>query len=365
MTIKRVAIITEFLYNFGGIEKSILELTKGLKEKNIEYDIYCGLYDKEKTFDDFKHMNVRTFTSQKKSAGLHSLWLRWKFSRLKLSGYDGYIFFGFHSIAAAKHNHPNVIWEQGPLSYLYLGYDAGIKIRFKKIIKNIYLKILKNIDQRNIKGVDHIFSLGQWSNKKLTEAYPNMPNEILVQPIDIKKYNISNPGTYYLSLTRLQKKVDQVILAFQKLPDKELHVYGNGSEEDKKKITKLASGYPNIKIKGFADEKDLPNIYGNCIAGISLNPDEDFTMCLMEALASGKPGISINPDKNTKHQITVEKTGILIKNYSPEDIANAVRKLDQLSAYKLKTDCKERSKSFSRENYVKVILDRLEKNQKV
>jgi len=365
MKIKRVAIITEFLYNFGGIEKSILELTKGLKEKNIEYDIHCGLYDQDKTFGDFKSMNVNTFTSNKKAAGIHSLWLRWKFSKLKLTGYDGYIFFGFHSIAAAKHNHPNVIWETGPLSYLYLGHDAGVKKGIKKTVKDIYLKLLKNIDQRNIKGVDHIFSLGQWSNRTMTKAYPDKPNEILFQPIDIKKYNVSNKGTYYLSLTRLKKKVDIVIKAFQKMPDKELHVYGNGSKEDKKKINELATGYPNIKIMGFADEKDLPGIFGNCIAAISINPNEDFTMVLMEALAAGKPGISVNPDINTKEQIVMSKTGILIKDYSSGDIVNAVKRIDSNNAYVLKQCCIERAKEFSRDNYITTILDRLEKNQKV
>jgi len=365
MTIKKVAIITEFLYNFGGIEKSILELTKGLEEKNIEYDIYCGLYDKDKTFEDFKSMNVKFFTSRKKSAGIHSLWLRWKFSKLKLEGYDGYIFFGFHSIAAAKYHHPNVIWEQGPLSYLYLDHDAGVKSGIKKIFKDIYLKLLKNIDQRNIKGVDHIFSLGQWSNKTLKESYPDKPNEILFQPIDIKKYNISNKGKYYLSLTRLQKKVDIVIKAFQKMPDKELHVYGNGSEEEKRKINELADGYSNIKIKGFADEKDLPSIFGNCIAAISINPNEDFTMVLMEALAAGKPGISVNPDINTKDQIVKNTTGVLIKDYSSDDVANAVKELSVDDAYVLKPFCIKRAKGFSRDNYVTTILKRLEKNQKV
>ena len=164
---QKVAIITEFLNNFGGIEKSIIELTKELSKRNIKYDIYCGLFEGNKTFSDFDRMNITYFQYKKLPAGIQSLYLRYKFSKLKLTGYDGYIFYGFHSIAAAKNNHPNIMWSQGPLSYLYMNDDAGIKKGPKKALADIFRYILRKIDQRNIKHVDELFSLGNFSNIKL------------------------------------------------------------------------------------------------------------------------------------------------------------------------------------------------------
>jgi len=364
MTIKKVAIITEFLFHFGGIEKSILQLYNGLKARGIEVDIYCGLYDPSKTYDEFKEIDIKSFTSEHKSAGYHSIWLRQQFSKLKLSGYDGHILFGFHSLAAAENNHPNVIWEQGPLSYLYLDYDAGIKKGIKKFLKDLYLKRLRSIDQQNIKGVDHIFSLGPWSNRKLKEAYPDRDNEILFQPVDINKYNINVLGLYYLSIGRLGKHVDKVVKAFQKMPDKQLHVYGAGSEEEKAEINALAKGYPNIHILGFAEEKDIPKIFGNCIAAIGINIEEDFHMGLMEALASGKPSISINLDPNIKENIVMGPTGVLIKSADPDTISKAVQLLNKEVSYGMRYACKERAKDFSCDHFVDTILKRLE-NQKV
>ena len=359
MAIKRIAIITEFLFHFGGIEKSIIELTKGLKEKGIKYDIFCGLYDPSKTFSNFQSMNVKSFTSKKFPAGLHSFYLRWKFSRLKLECYDGYVFFGFHSFAALRKHHPNVVWEQGPLAYLYLDDDAGVKGGVKKIIANSFKSVLRYIDQKNARWIDTLFSLGAVSNKGLNEAYPNIKNEILFQPVDINKYNICNKGKYYLSLARLNKNVDKVVTAFQSMPDKELMVYGSGSEEEKQKINDLAKDYSNIHVMGFAEESDLPEIYGNCIAALAMNPKEDFTMNLMEALASGKPGISINPDDKDISDLHAGTTGYLIKEATVENISAAVKLLTADKAYKMKDACKEKAKGYSRERYVDAILGKI------
>ena len=140
-----------------------------------------------------------------------------------------------------------------------------------------------------------------------------------------------------------------------------MHVYGSGSAEEKEKINAMAKGYSNIHIMGFADDKDLPTIFGKCIAAIGINPDEDLLMGIMEAMASGKPGISINPDKNCTERVLLQKTGILIKDES--DLCDAVKMLNSKMAHEMRFACKERSKLFSSDNYINTILSKLE-NQK-
>jgi len=205
-----------------------------------------------------------------------------------------------------------------------------------------------------------MLAVGNFANIRLNKAYPNLSNEIVPQPIDIKKYKICNTGKYYLSLARYSKNVDKIILAFQKMPDKELRVYGSGTEAEKEYIGSLAKGYPNIHIMGFAEEKDLPEIYGNCIAAIAINIEEDVTMNLREALASGKPGICINPDKNSEEKMIVGKTGIKIKDSSVENICAAVNTLNPNMAYAMRFDCKEKAKQYSSDNFVDTILKRLQ-----
>jgi len=362
--IKKVAIVTEFIYNIGGIEKSILQLINGLNERGILFDIYCGLYDQERTFPEFKKYKINTFLNKKLPAAIHSLYLRSKFNNLKLSNYDGYIIYGAHSIASGSNNKPNVFWSMNPLGYLYLDDGAGINNSLLKMVSKVYLNILRYIDKKNIIGIDYIYGLGPLSKKNLEKAYPEKEIGLLPQPVDLSKYKKCNQGEYYLSIARLTKSVDKVINAFIQMPDKKLVVVGSGTEEEKSKIKNLAMGYDNIKILGFVAEEDIPKIYSKAIAVIAINKNEDTPMNIIEGLASGKPSISINPDESTKHEILFTQSGVLMKYPTEQNIMMAVKELNQKTSNTMKKECMLAAKQFSNDHYVETIINKLEELKK-
>jgi len=364
---KKIAIITEFLYFFGGIEKCILSLVKVLNEKGIQTDIYAGLYDSEKTFKDFKGLNIKSFRKERLPSVLNTLYLRYKFRRMKLDGYDGFIIFGSHSIASGKNNHPNVWWSTRPLAYLYgstgeakeeLIYYLHKGNIFKRFLMKIYFKILKKIDKKDIKELDEIKAVGVLAREWLKKAYPSEEIGLLFQPVDLTNYKYLSKGKYYLNVARhvSDKNVDKVILAFQKMPNKILYQVGEGP--DGEKIKNLAKGHKNIKLLGFQEEENLRKIIGKSIAMISAAEDEDYSMNLIESIASGKPTISVNLDRSKKH-MEKTKTGILIPSSDPNEIKKAVESLDVNSAEKMKKYCEERSKVFSDENFARCLVDSL------
>jgi len=57
--IRKIAIITEFLSFPGGIEKVILLVNEVLKNKGIACDIFAGIYEKDKTYGEFKKLGVK------------------------------------------------------------------------------------------------------------------------------------------------------------------------------------------------------------------------------------------------------------------------------------------------------------------
>src|SRR3989344_3919703 len=168
-TVKKIAIVTEFLYFFGGIEKSILSLTQALQQKGVHVDIYAGIYNPTKTFAEFKTLNVKAMRRGRLPAVLNALYFRWRFRKMHLSGYDGYVFFGSHSIAAAKKHHPNVWWATRSLAYLYgsegKGPDRSTEYLhggnfLKRWAMHAYLKVLRWIDQSDARGADEIRTVG-------------------------------------------------------------------------------------------------------------------------------------------------------------------------------------------------------------
>lgn len=364
----KIAIITEFLYNFGGIEKSILSLTKGLERKGIGVDIYSGIYDSEKTFPEFKKFKIKSFKKEKLPAAINSIYLRWKFSRLRLKGYDAFVFFGFHSIAAAKNNTPNCWWATQPLSYLYGWGGSGTNkqelIGLKKmyfvnrVLIKVYLSILSFIDKKNIKYVDKILPISENVRKRLQKAYPNKKiAEAVYPPVDINRFKYISTEDYYLSVSRLspEKNVDKIIMAFKKMPDKKLFIVGMGPERDK--LLKLAENNKNIKFLGFVEESELVKLFGKCCATIYFSNGEDFGMGPIESMAAGKPSIAIN-EAGFKETIIHNKTGLLI-GPDVEDIVNAVKYLTKKRVKKMKTSCENRAKFFSEDKFIEGIRSSL------
>lgn len=390
---KRIAIITEILLNIGGIEKCVLTLTKGLEAKGIKGDIYAGLYNPEKTFPEFKELNIRSFRKDRLPSFLNTLYLRWKFRNLKLRGYDGYVFYCHHTVAAGRNNHPNVWWSTGPLSYLYglqgRGPDNSLRHMYgknlwKKYLIKVYLYFLRLIDQSDIKGVDNILVLHDIPKRKLHNAYPNRIFNMVVSPVDTTKFKYISKGKYYLSLARLSpdKYVNKIVEAFQKMLDKELYIVGTGPDKDK--IIEMSKGYNNIKFLGYVSENELSKLIGNSIAMISAESNEGFSMNLIEALACGKPGIYVdNSDISTKklvediasgkrtnindNKINIKSisTGVLMSIAKPEAIIKAVKYLTPEKAEKMRKACEERSKMYSKENYVNNILNELYEISKI
>jgi glycosyltransferase involved in cell wall biosynthesis len=360
----RLAIITEFLSFKGGIEKCILLLHNELSSRGITADIYAGLYEADKTFKEFKKIRVNYIAKNKFPAILNSLYLRYKFSRLNIEGYDGYIIFGSHSIAAAKNHHPNILWSTRPLAYLY-GFDGRVKDSeilylhsnnpFKKIIIKSYLSILRIIDQNQIKYIDKIMAVGPLARKWLLKAYPNRKVEVLYQPVELSNYNYISKGEFYINVARhvRDKYVDRVIEAFKKMPDKRLIQVGEG--ENTEFIKKIADGCKNIHLAGFLKEKDLQNLIGKSIAMISASENEDFSMNLIESIAAGKPTISTNTDRSKKELIKTD-TGILMPNSRPESIIGAVNLLDIKQSMKMKNSCINKSRLFSVKHYADNLL---------
>ena len=173
----RLAILTDFLAFQGGIEKSILLLAQELQKRGHQVTIYAGLYDKKSTFKEFTAFTIKPFLIKKLPEGIHGLYLRNKFRRLKLKGHDGTIIFGFHTIAAGKYNHPNVWWSTRPLPYLYGLWGAGPDTKtlqqapfYKRVAMKTYFAHLLKKDKQDIQSIDTMYSVGVLAQKAVENA---------------------------------------------------------------------------------------------------------------------------------------------------------------------------------------------------
>ena len=221
-----------------------------------------------------------------------------------------------------------------------------------------YLKVLRWIDQSDARGADEIRTVGPIAQRTLENAYPGRKVPILYAPVDIQKYRYRSKGNFYLNAARhaSDKNVDKVLLAFKQMPKQ--HLIQTGAGPDTPQMQHLVNECKNIQLLGFVDDATLARLNGKCISTISAAEGEDYSMNLIEAVASGKPTISVNLDRSVQKQV-LTKTGILMPDASPASIIDAVQTLDSKHAEKMRKACERHSRLFSQEQYVKGILEAL------
>ncbi len=341
-----ITILVSALTNRGGIERVVLELSKFFNA-----NIVAGRYDPLTTFNEFNNFQIKVLVKKKLPQRLKTALISFKFKNLKLSE-DFYIFIGGGPcLNAAKNNKPNLWWCCSPTTWLYHTTSQDLKNIniFKKGIIKLLFPFLKILDKSNVRNVDKIISISHNVQERVKNIY-GRTSDIIFPFVDIKKFKDISQKDYYLSTARLtpDKRVDVIVNAFKKMPDKKLIVVSGGSELNK--LKKLAINHDNIQVLGWVSDKKLSELYGNCIATIAASYHEDFGMVAIESMAAGKPVIAPN-DKGFSETIINNETGYLI-DPTIENIIKFVKKLKPDIAKNMRIDCEKRAKLFSLNSFL-------------
>lgn len=139
------------------------------------------------------------------------------------------------------------------------------------------------------------------------------------------------------------KRVDLIVSAFKKMPDKKLIVASGGSELEH--LQHLASNAPNITFTGWIDHEELVRLMGNAIATIYMPKDEDFGISPVESMAAGKPVIGVN-EGGVMETVMDGETGTLIA----AKVGKIVREVDALnpkSAAAMQKKCETVAQKFN------------------
>ena len=114
---------------------------------------------------------------------------------------------------------------------------------------------------------------------------------MIYPPVDVDQFTLSEKPRedFYFTVSRFvpYKRVDLIVDAFRKMPNKKLVVAGDGP--DAKKIKKLAG--PNVELLGEIPREQLIQYMQKSRAFI-FAAQEDFGIVPVEAQACGTPVIS-------------------------------------------------------------------------
>ena len=326
--------------------------------RELEADLAFG-YIKQKSFN-LNELSGRLINLKSESnlpfwrtfKRLHAFRKRTKF----LSAYENVIYTG-HNSPLAIANHPkgrNVYYCFTPPRSIYdLKKDhLASQSPLDSLVHVMHNFFFQSLYENAIRKMDVIVADSKNVQNRI-QKYFGLKSIVIYPPCDLDKFRWVGQDDYYLSTARLTpyKRVDIIIKAFSKLPEKRLIVSSTGPDE--KHLRQLAKGFDNIQFTGDVNEQELQQLIGNAISTIYIPQDEDFGMSPVESMSAGKPVIGAG-EGGLLETLIHGKTGWLTNpDPSPEELTRAIKEMTPRQAISMRDTCEKRADIFCTKNFIK------------
>lgn len=366
----RVAIIQEWLVTVGGSDKVV----KAIADIFPNADIYTLVAKKEVCEElGINWDKVHTSFIQKMPFGIKKYrsylpLFPFAVEQFDLRGYD-VIISSSHCVAKGvltKADQLHICYCHSPIRYVWDMYneyleETNLTKGFKSWLVRYLLHRIRKWDMLSSFRVDYYISNSNYVAQRIKETYRREATTIHPN-IDISHFELcEQKEDFYLASSRLvaYKKIDIIIEAFNRMPDKKLIVIGGGP--NLKKYQELAK--ENVTVMGYQPFNTLKEKMQKAKAFI-FAADEDFGMIPIEAEACGTPVIAYGHGGSLE-TVSKGETGLFFHEQSPESIIKAVEDFESMGKvpfdYK---SCRKWAEGFSEERFKKEIKDFVETKYK-
>ncbi len=352
----RIAIVCEWLVTYAGSEKVLEQLLHIFPEA----DLYAVA--------DFMPENARGFLHNKKATtsfiqGLPGARKHYKsylplmplaIEQLDVSGYD-LVISSSHCVAKGVITGPNQIhisYVHSPIRYAwdlqhqYLR-EANLQHGLKGWLAKLILHYMRLWDYRTSNNVDYFIANSEFIAKRIWKCY-RREARVIYPPVAIESFSLcEQKEDFYLTASRMvpYKKIDLIVEAFARMPEKKLVVIGDGSEMQKIR----AKAGANIVIMGYQPDAVLKERMQKARAFV-FAAEEDFGIIPVEAQACGTPVIAFarGGALETVRGLDAEApTGVFFTEQKAEAICDAVGLFEKNIALFKPENCRRNAERFS------------------
>ena len=370
----KIAVVCDWLVTYAGAEKVLEQILNIYPEADLF--ALVDFLDEDKR-DFIKHKKVTTSFIQKlpKAKTKYRNYLPLMplaIEQFDLSKYD-LVISSSHCVAKGVLTGPNQVhisYVHSPIRYAwdlqhqYLK-EAGLTKGLKGWIAKIILHYMKIWDTRTSNGVDYFIANSQFVAKRIWKCYRRKA-DVIYPPVDVEAFEFCDKKEdFYLTASRMvpYKKMDLIVEAFTKVPDKKLIVIGDGP--DFAKIQKIAQGRSNIQLMGYQPFSVLKDHMQRAKAFV-FAAEEDFGITPVEAQACGTPVIAYGRGGALETvrglNIKDKPTGVFFDKQNKDCLIKAINYFeDNREKIQLK-DCRENALSFSIDNFKNKIKYYIEKS---
>ncbi len=349
---RKILYIHDYFQNFGGGERLILSLIR----KNDT--LITGFIDKK--IKNFSKKKINILEINKK--------IKHRISKIFIPIYF-YIFNNkiFYQNCFISGNYSVFFNTKKIKNKLFYCHSLPkIFFNFKNFYKrNLILKILilligfifKPLYLSNLRKFDKIIVNSNFTKNKLIK-YKFYKIKVIHPPIKnfySKKFSKKN---FFLSNSRheVDKNIDKIILAFNKIPNFKLIITSSGSQT--KILKNLVPRKSNkIHFLGNVSERKYQKLLNQCIATINLSLNEDFGMSVLEGMSCGKPAFVINEGGYKETCKNNYNCFFINKNKIEKDLIYKINNIESKELSRMKKNCIETSKKYTQQIFDKKIKE--------
>lgn len=228
-------------------------------------------------------------------------------------------------------NQLHICYCHSPMRYAWDLYHQYLKESNLKGLRGIYAKrVLHNMrawDVLTSNRVDYFIANSRFIANRIKKIY-NRDSTVIYPPVNVENFNlVNNKDDYYFTASRMvpYKKIELIVKAFNRMPDKKLVVSGDGPEFNK--IKKIANA--NIELLGYI-ENDILKHYLEKARAFVFAAEEDFGIIPVEAQACGTPVIAFGRG-GILETVIKNETGVFFYKQEPEAIIAALNEFETMT----------------------------------
>jgi glycosyltransferase involved in cell wall biosynthesis len=331
----RVAIIHEWFVDYSGSERVVEQMLNVFPQADlyaqVEFlpDKLRGFIRNKKVATSFIQKLPKARTKYRAYLPLMPLAVE----QFDLSGYN-LVISSNHAVAKGVITGPDQLhvcmcyspiryaWD---LTHQYLR-ESGLMKGPKGWLAKIILHRIRMWDCRTANGVDEFIAISNYIARRIEKTYRRQ-SKVIYPPVDTDAFELkTDKGDFYLTVSRMvpYKRVDLMVDAFSRMPDKKLVVIGDGP--DFRKVRRKAG--PNVELLGFRELETVRDYMQRARAFV-FAAKEDFGIVPVEAQSCGTPVIAYGRG-GTLETVVEGKTGMLFKEQNPDCIIDAVNRFEKI-----------------------------------
>ncbi len=330
----KIAIVHDWLVIYAGGERVLEQILLLYPDADI-YSLIDFLPHDERSFILNKKVNtsfIQHLPFAKKRYREYLLLMPLAIEQFDLSEYD-LIISSSHAVAKGvltNSNQLHICYCHTPIRYawdLYHQYlkETGLSKGLKGLIAKLILHYIRLWDFTTVHRVDYFIANSQYISGRIKRIYGRDPT-VIYPPVDIENFRLwTKKEDFYLTASRMvpYKKIDLIVEAFSKMPEKRLVVIGDGP--DFKKIKSKAA--KNIELPGYQPVNALKDYMQRAKAFV-FAAEEDFGITPLEAQACGTPVIAYGKG-GVLETVMENKTGLFFKEQTVESLTQTIKEFEK------------------------------------